>query len=244
MKIIFDRKSKRWRFVNGRFAPKPELKSLKKDKRGRPLDSRGKLVPKVAIAGFGPRDKRKRKPVPAPPEPVQAPEKLPEAWEPVPVPIRPSKASLEHVGLETISRDDRFIYGSHLNHNPPEKALPDAFLSAFKAFAKKSGMELEDQTLYGVGVQIRPATYGTVAKADIDRIREIAGKGARVQIVNEGVGVESVRVFFNDKPQGIDQATDVIEQKQRAIQEIYDLLWELWGDAYWASVWESEDEMY
>lgn len=213
----------RWRGPR-KFEPAPREDQVRRNRRGQPIDARGRLIPKSAL-----------KPPRAPPRPARdvPVERIGFAfptWSTAEAPA----VSLQHTN-----------YG-HLNKGPMTE-MREIFGDVAEGHIGKGGFEYDDILGGEHGVLIRPGA-GTLPDWLVDEARDLlSGTGARITIVQEDEDLESMRIVFGSKDDRI--PVDAIKEHlgqlaDRGLGELLARFNDEFFDVDWAPFFDTDEDLY
>jgi len=156
-----------------------------------------------------------------------------------------------HVSWTTVEAPtfpgDHFLNFSHQNTASPADA-GEIFRRTFEGHVAKGGLLPRDVSLFEYGVQFYSLSGEIPEKAIAEISRELADRGldARIMLVQEPNGFDSVQVRFGSKDEALSmhEIEAGLEDRANALEWVYDAL-ELWGlDIDWAVLFETDEELY
>ena len=255
--FAWDSTAQRWR-KGGKFSARPKsAKQLGKDKRGRPIDARGKRVPAGAIGAPKAPQAPKQRPVTqgyerpkAPPRKPKRPARkprdtsTPETYAPVLLPRakppRTPSGEAYYVPVGSPLTSHELLSSSYENAKDPRYA-GKALFNYIRKKAERSVYAPDDITLYQYGVQF----VNTSQSGDLYAMQKLIDKLAFEYPMFTILWYENaVTVFMGDTNTPVSRrgAARALENAHTELQDIWGYLADEWdGDIGWFVVAENDE---
>lgn len=242
---VYDTKAARWR-EGSRFVAAPTNRQVRKDRAGRPIDARGRRVPKAAVAGNQPKS-RKKKTKPA----IRMPDFESVAKERFRRRILPRLLVTGTPKLRLVPRvteiaagssvvEKEFLSSEFSNRTSPEFA-GDILANTVSGHAKKGPFEAGDIPIYNFGLKF---VGDASIRSALPELSQNLPAGASMEYSETRAGDE-LYVRFNTKsePLLLDQAQAYLGRPnvQAFLRQLYNSLLDYWSDIDWY-VWAETDE--
>jgi hypothetical protein len=226
-----------WKWAEtGRFAPKPGINDIRYDKLDRPMDDKGRRLPRGAIRADilepDPVSRRKRR--------VEAPELAPKSAKTDEDYRSPKWSTTQAPEIER----DKITNYSHGNRSNGWD-VDTVFLEAFANHVAKGPFEPGDVNIFRYGTQIR--MNKRLSTSNRRSIREYLGKfeGVSVRFIRED-RVDTFQIVFgsNTIPSLVRDVFMDLKQKRRVITGLLDFFDEEGWYYDWYAFFDTEDDLY
>jgi hypothetical protein len=264
--FTLDRKTGRWR-NNGRFSPAPKKSQLRKDSKGRPLDSLGKRVPMAAIAPAKPPKKAPRGKVPAAPTkrkppPPKAPRKprapvkrpapaprppkapkprpAPRPSKPAPAPKRRSAGNVEYIADGEALTERRLLSSTFENQAAPVHA-GEILQKIVQRRAARFGRFSDDLPIYRYGVAFTNTKESGNESRTADLVEKLASEYPHYSFQYNANNV-NITLGGKDEPVFVKDAKRDLTNSAEELEDIWGYLQDLWDDDLgWFAIAENDE---